>query len=173
MQRPARLDPLAGIPALLTLLALLAGTVLVLAPACGSRPPAPETPAFLAGGWRLVSIDTHVGIRWASEAGATPTLTFNMEAPEGETGAGGRLGGFTGINRFSGSFRAEPGGWLSISPLAATKAGGSPAAMDFERTYLAALETASSWQVELDVLEVACEAGILRFTAADGSPRHP
>lgn len=64
-----------------------------------------------------------------------------------------QVSGSSGCNRFHGAFKAK-GDALSIGPLATTRMMCDAAVMTQERAFLAALETATSWQIARGVLDV-------------------
>ena len=77
--------------------------------------------------------------------------------------ADGRIGGNAGCNDFSGPYQTEDGRKITIGPLASTlKACDSPAGvMDQEAQFLAALQTAATYRVEGNRLELRTANGAM------------
>ena len=65
----------------------------------------------------------------------------------------GQVSGSSGCNRFHGAFKSQ-GDRLSIGPLATTRMMCDEGVMAQEREFLAALETATTWQIGRGVLDV-------------------
>jgi putative lipoprotein len=64
-----------------------------------------------------------------------------------EIAGDGRISGTGGCNRIMGKARIE-GAAITLGPLATTRMACSPAVMDQERKFLAALEAARSWRID-------------------------
>jgi heat shock protein HslJ len=77
-------------------------------------------------------------------------------------GSDGTLSGNSGCNSYSGSYKLT-GSQITVGPLASTKKFCSDPAgvMDQESQYLAALQTAATYQVEGSTLELRTQAGAL------------
>ena len=77
--------------------------------------------------------------------------------------ADGRIGGNAGCNDFSGPYQTEDGRKITIGPLASTlKACDSPAGvMDQEAQFLAALQTAATYRIEGNRLELRTANGAM------------
>lgn len=158
-------------PLVLILIALLA--------ACGQEPAAdapseaPPMPAQttsaddLVGEWRLVLIDMADGEDLAPVADAVPTLTLSAEA----TPTGSRsFSGSGGCNRMMGSYDAGSSGRFSMAqPPAMTMMMCAEPVMRVEQLLGLGLESASTWSVDGDVLEIGFGGGTLRFERAPGA----
>lgn len=103
---------------------------------CASTPSNAQTEAD--GDWELVSF-VKDGVA-QSIAPATLSVT--------EKGSGSyAVSGFSGVNNYSGSLKAD-GNKIVVAPnLASTRMAGSQAAMEFESDYLDLLANAESWNV--------------------------
>lgn len=113
---------------------------LVLAAAC-ARPPGPPPPSPSA------LIET----RWimADGGGDAPTIEFSEN----------RAGGYAGCNRWFAQVNAiDPA--LSFGGVGATRRSCSPAVMDIERGFLAALEATQTARLDGDVLILQDAAGV-------------
>ncbi|QJP13571.1 META domain-containing protein [Starkeya sp. ORNL1] len=64
-----------------------------------------------------------------------------------EIAGDGRISGTGGCNRIMGKARVE-GATITLGPLATTRMACSPAVMDQERKFLAALEAVRSWRID-------------------------
>lgn len=73
-----------------------------------------------------------------------PTLSFDDEEES--------LFGFSGINRYFGTFTIDSQGNLSISPIASTKMAGEEELMDLENRFTSRLEDTERWLIEGDHL---------------------
>lgn len=99
---------------------------------------------------RLGDIEMHEGI-------PRPTLLVRD----------GTVGGFAGVNRFSGSLASE--GPFLFTPLATTRMAGPPPAMELETRYLAALQQATAWKTEGDALVLSADGiPVLSFRRTPG-----
>jgi len=118
---------------------------------CATGPAAPSVEPD--GRWeltRLGDIEMHEGI-------PRPTLLVTE----------GTVGGFAGVNRFSGSLASE--GPFLFAPLATTRMAGPPPAMELETRYLAALQQATEWKTEGDALVLSADGiPVLSFRRAPG-----
>lgn len=122
---------------------------LVSAIAVGSLAPAIGQPTEpLRGSWQLVAWDDR-GVDGGEDP---PTLTFENR----------RLSGFSGCNRYMGSFSVT-GDRLSIGSLGSTRRACDPATMARESRYLAALGAVESYDLD--------EHGQLWLTYREGSDR--
>jgi|GEM_PF-1407993 len=70
-----------------------------------------------------------------------------------EFGADGNVSGFSGINRFSGSFTAGTGA-LAFGPFVATQIGGSPESRASEQRYLQALAKVKGFSLQGGLLRL-------------------
>jgi heat shock protein HslJ len=61
--------------------------------------------------------------------------------------AGSNVAGFSGVNRYMGTFTYGTEGTLDFGPLASTMMAGPQDAMDAEQAYLAALDTVTDYSV--------------------------
>ena len=80
--------------------------------------------------------------------------------------ADGRLFGFSGVNRFSGSPKID-GETLSFGPLAATRMAGEPAVMAIENRLFESLRLATAWHIrdgKLELLPAPGRAALAIFT---------
>lgn len=110
------------------------------------------------------------GPRWvlAYYATADGSMADALATPESDaTFADGTVQGSGGINMYHGAYELE-GDALTVSPLAYTKMAGDRAVMDQESTFLAALQSAVSYEVDGDKLVLRDGAGktSLEFRAA-------
>jgi heat shock protein HslJ len=69
-----------------------------------------------------------------------PTVSFSTE-PAAESG-GAQMGGYSGCNRFFGTYALLPGGAITIKVRGMTKMACAPARMTLEREFQAALDAA-------------------------------
>jgi len=101
---------------------------------CGSTA-ATTDPGDLQGvEWRLVKSGT----------GSTDLSTTGITA----TFEGGRVGGFSGVNQYGGSYSAGNEGSLEIGKLTSTLMAGPPALMKVESAYIELLQECDSYRVE-------------------------
>lgn len=153
-------------PCLLSALTLIA--------ACGGEPPAnppadtgaesapPAASAdALVGSWNLIMIDMADGADLMPVEDAVPTLELSAEA----TPTGSRsFSGFGGCNRMMGSYDAGSTGRFSMAqPPAMTMMACPDPIMRVEQMLALGLESATSWAVEGDALEIGFGGGTLRF----------
>lgn len=110
--------------------------------------------------WALESYDSG-GVMKDAPAGITATALFE----------GGSVGGFSGVNTYSGPYKAS-GSELSIGNLASTMMAGPPELMDFEQAYLSALQDVSSFSADGGGLALLDEDGreLLVFAEAKQRP---
>lgn len=104
-----------------------------------------------ASEWRAEPAPGVVGVAWAlttlQAAGGQPemvggaglTITFGMD---------GRVTGSGGCNQFSGTYSADLGGTLTLSPLAATRIGCAAPIADREARYFATLREAIGYTLD-------------------------
>jgi len=91
--------------------------------------------------WRLVKSGTG-----ATDLSATGiTATFD----------GGKVGGFSGVNQYGGSYSAGTDGSLTIGELTSTLMAGPGALMDIESAYIELLQECDSYQVEAGTLTLS------------------
>lgn len=83
-------------------------------------------------------------------------------------GAGGKVTGMGGCNRYRGQATLK-GDTISFGPMAGTRMACSPAVMDQENKFHAALETVKSWSVTQGKLLLRDGSGniVLRFSTMD------
>ncbi len=93
-----------------------------------------------------------------------PTLTL---INGGVDAGAGRLQGFAGCNRYSGSFALGEDGSLAVGPLAMTRMACGGAAGEVERALSLRIQRASACRVEGGVLVITGREGELRFAAAE------
>ena len=110
--------------------------------------------ADASGDWELVSLEKDgKGI-----AVVTATLSVTDKGA-GEYG----VSGFSGVNNYSGSLKAD-GNKISFAPnLASTRMAGAPEAMEFEAAYLELLGSADSWSVSDGELSLSGGNAVARF----------
>jgi heat shock protein HslJ len=130
----------------LLLLGLLHAVAL---PACQSGPASGSEPSLnsLLGDWTLQSLGGE-DVPSALPAGAkAPSLRVSPE---------GRVSGFGGVNRLSSSLDVEAisRGEFKLSPVAATKMAGPPAAMQLEDRFTRLLGEATGFSVSGDTLQL-------------------
>lgn len=114
--------------------ALLAGCATA-TPKSGMNTPVPATPAALAA-LKDVDLKTALlvagGNKIALPAERPPTLQFLPD---------GRVAGFSGVNRFNGSYKLGADGAITWSPaMAGTRMAGEPERMKLENDFLKALQ---------------------------------
>jgi len=136
---------------------LLAALVAGLASGCHApeRTDRPSITWSLTGTvWKLVELNGHpVG------ENKLPSLTLDA--------ATGRVSGFAGINRFSGTFKQQATA-LSFGPMAVTKMAGPESAMQVESEFLAALGRVTTWKA--DGLMLSLLAGETEVARLQGLP---
>jgi heat shock protein HslJ len=100
-----------------------------------------------------------IGYNNGKQAVVSVLLDTSMTASFGKDGA---LSGNSGCNTFSGTFKLD-GNQITIGPLASTMMMCSDPAgvMDQEAQYLAALQSAATYQIEGNVLELRTQDGAL------------
>jgi heat shock protein HslJ len=83
-------------------------------------------------------------------------------------GAEGKVTGMGGCNRYMGQATLK-GDTISFGPMAGTRMACSPAIMDQENKFHAALETVRSWSIARGKLLLSDESGniVLRFSTMD------
>jgi heat shock protein HslJ len=113
-----------------------------------SQPLSPSATTLQGGEWSLTHLDGQP-IDVASTA-AVPTILFDDR---------GRLSGFAGCNRFSGTYDTT-GERLRIGPLAMTRMA-CASGMDLEDRYARALQRAESYRGDALRLELAGAAGVV------------
>ncbi len=75
------------------------------------------------------------------------------------------VSGFSGVNRYMGSYTSTPEGALTFDPLASTMMAGPQDAMDAEQAYLGALGTVTGYSVTASGLDLfAGSTLILTYT---------
>jgi len=81
----------------------------------------------------------------------------------------GQVSGNAGINQYNGPYEVD-GEKLSVGPLASTKMAGDAMIMEQEAAYLAALESAASYEIDGDTLVImdSSETVVLEFSPAAG-----
>lgn len=126
-----------------------------------AAPAAVGLPDRIVGEWRLVVIDMNDGEDVMPVADAVPTLTLSAEAtPTGSRG----LSGFGGCNRLTGSYDAGTTGRFSMpQPPAMTQMACDDARMRVESVLGMALESARTYAMEDDRLEIAFGGGTIRM----------
>ncbi|HKJ18475.1 MAG TPA: META domain-containing protein [Xanthomonadales bacterium] len=94
----------------------------------------------MMGEWQLVAIDQQ-----ELSQGGTPTVFFGDE---------GKCWGYTGVNDFTTSFSLEgpKNGKVELGNAAVTRKAGPPEAMALENLFLDRFQSASSYEVEGDML---------------------
>ena len=125
--------------------AILAAALAITAQGCTLVNPLPY-PAYptepisvraLTGEWSIVSIEGEDTASLLPDGAKAPTLQFSDE---------GRLSGFAGVNRFSGSLDTEKlisGKW-DVGQVVSTKMAGPPELMALEQRILSALDSADA-----------------------------
>jgi len=103
--------------------------------------------------WTALGINNGRGAVAGAAPGAAVTAVF---------GTDGRVAGHAGCNRYTGTF-TDRDGVLAIGPLAATRrACPDPRVMEQEAAFLAAMERAATYEIELDRLELRALDGALQ-----------
>lgn len=124
----------------------------------GESAPAKGDPAAIYGGWTL---------DWLEGKEVAPMLPAGGKAPNMTITSDGKVTGFGGVNRFSGTLdraRLADGGF-TLGPVAATKMAGTPQAMELEGGYFAALDKATSYTVSAKGLSLLDGRGeVLHFS---------
>ncbi|MCU0938315.1 MAG: META domain-containing protein [Burkholderiaceae bacterium] len=124
--------------------------------ACAQTPPAASP--LVGPQWQLVDLPGHA----LPAAGARPTLLLAGEPV--------RAMGTTGVNNFAGTAQMAGGTALLFGPLATTRRAGSPAAMQLESAYLAALAAARSYRTGAGTLDLLDAQGSTVARFSSGSP---
>ncbi|MFC1464841.1 MAG: META domain-containing protein [Candidatus Brachytrichaceae bacterium NZ_4S206] len=109
----------------------------------------------LAGtSWRVLSYNNGKQAVVSVITGTELTVVFDAE---------GRISGNAGCNAFTGSYKVEDDGKITIGPLAATrKLCNTPeGVMEQETQFLAALETAATYRIEGDRLQLRTADGAM------------
>lgn len=134
MTRVSRLALVAAIALLPVLAACSSSSDSSDAGAASAAAPAPTGGEGLApASWNLVGAP-----------GVTPDPTsFKITLELTQTDAAG----FSGVNRYMGTFTSDPSGTLDFGPMASTMMAGPQDAMDAEQAYLAALDTVTGYAV--------------------------
>jgi|SoimicmetaTmtHAB_FD_contig_41_9121908_length_936_multi_3_in_0_out_0_2 heat shock protein HslJ len=99
--------------------------------------------------WRAASIDES-----SVPDDDPPTIAFDDE----------RVGGSTGVNRFTGAWELLDG-VLVLSPLATTRMAGPPERMELERRFPAVVEGRCAVLLEGDMLTLRSDGGSLELKA--------
>lgn len=129
-----------------TLLVVTVGLILALTLcACaGPRPNRNDRPEF----------DSLVGRTWTAiqlDGKDVPTEPARITL---ELMAKNQIGGFSGVNRFFGSYASTRGGVISFTGVGATKMAGPPEAMQNETALFGALNEATSYRVRGAILDL-------------------
>jgi heat shock protein HslJ len=130
-------------------------------PTSAAAPAPAGAPDLIVGEWRLVAIDMSDGEDVMPVADAVPTLSFSAEA----TPTGSRtMTGFGGCNRLTGSYDAGTTGRFSLpQPPAMTRMACPDDRMRVESVLGMALESARTYSVEDDRLEIGFGGGTIRM----------
>ena len=116
---------------------------------------APAIPFTLTSGrWKLVSIQYNDDRTFKSDAGDDNWIEF----------LGGRVSGKAGINRFNGSFSADPDGRLKFGPLAMTRAANPPGSISEHYERRITEVTRYLFRGKNLILELPYDTGILVFS---------
>jgi heat shock protein HslJ len=99
--------------------------------------------------WTLLSINSEAAL-----PGSLITADF----------AEGKIAGSAGVNNYFASYEVE-GDVLTVGPAGSTMMMGPENLMEQEWAFLSALQTAESFQVDGDTLEIVYEGGALQFAA--------
>lgn len=110
--------------------ACLLGLTLGAGGSAAARGSANPAPGIIGPAWALKTMQA-AGGQPETITGSNPTLIFEI---------GGQVTGSGGCNRFTGTYNAEIGGKLTLSPLAATKIGCAAPIADRETRYFALLQ---------------------------------
>lgn len=101
----------------------------------------------LSGSFKLIQIEGR-----SLPQGKAPTLDF---------GADGRLTGFAGVNRFSGTFRPGEGSAIRLDPGAATRMAGPAPRMELENLLFRLLSTVRTYALRGDTLVLSSERPVV------------
>jgi heat shock protein HslJ len=133
-------------------LAALVGAAAIAASAIATVPPDLTGPE-----WTVSAINGD-----ALSGKKPPTVLFTRETAPGEKGAA--LSGFSGCNRFFGTYALAPGGKIAIQIRGTTKMACEPPRMDHERKFLAALGAMTKVEWRYDrTMTMASEDGKTRL----------
>jgi len=136
------------------ILAACLGVVGFLSIHAAENTPAPAGPEGVE--WRLVALNGKAPAVVAGGRGA-PTIQFD--------GGKKTASGFSGVNRFFGGYERE-GEKLKFGALAGTEMAGEPKAMETERAFHSALESATAWRIADGALELLKDGKVVaRFSA--------
>ena len=94
-----------------------------------------ESAQALPGAWKLRLL----GERSSTQEPELAKLTLNF--------TGEQVNGFAGVNRFFGAYRLS-GDAIQLGPLGMTMMAGPESAMQLERDFTAALNSADRWEIE-------------------------
>jgi heat shock protein HslJ len=128
--------------------------VLIAVAACGGRV---RVPRFAEHQWRLVELDGEPVRREGDER--SPRLMFRGD---------GRVSGFGGCNRLSGTYEAR-GDRLTLGPLATTKMACADV-MDIESAFLGALGRVRRWKLQSGRLALLADGSSPLAVFAEGGP---
>jgi heat shock protein HslJ len=93
-----------------------------------------------------------------------PAVRFATELGD-ETAGTGNLSGYSGCNRFFGTYSIEEGGTLRVGPLGTTRRLCGEPLDDLERRVVSSLSTATTFSVSGDRLTIEFDGGTLVFGA--------
>ena len=96
------------------------------------------------------NISQIVGVRWTLQKMTIDGNEYDLagDRPYIEFGNGGKISGFTSINRCSGSMQLDDQGGARWSPLASTRMAGPPELMKQESIFLEALSRVQRLSIE-------------------------
>lgn len=125
-----------------------------------ARPTPSEDPLVkLVGNWTAIELDG-APVTGVPDARGKPSLAV---------GANGRVSGFAGVNRFTGTLdlKALEQGRFATSPLATTRMAGPPESMQLEQRFLLAMSRADACRADDTSLSLSSGPTVVaRFTRA-------
>jgi len=118
--------------------------------ACRTSPSSTPAPPLTDTEWRLIELDGKPVAK--AEGLKPPTLTLAAESK--------RAAGFSGINRYSGSYELD-GNTLKFGMFMSTRMAGPPEAMVVEDTFLKAMAQVKTWKIQGGKLSLLGGSGVL------------
>jgi heat shock protein HslJ len=132
--------------------------------AAAESSPAPSQPATLETvEWTLTEMNGKPMQSAAKGRQTFPTLRFSAEKKQAS--------GFSGVNRFFGSYEREDEK-LKFGPLAGTRMAGPPEAMELEKDFVTMLRNVTHFRISNGMLELLqSEQVVARFSATKAAER--
>lgn len=128
---------------------------------CANRDVEAGQGALVGPEWQLVSVQQSSRTYIPADPLTVPSVQFttDVEAEDARM----RVAGFTGCNRFFGTYVAGEDGSLELGPLGVTRMACPPKVMEVETAMLQALERAERYELRANELLVHGMGGTARF----------